>query len=94
MNASSGTDNPAVDEIDPPPAIDNWLDLIDHLTGELAANNEGIECELEDVTLDIPMRMSADAETACWKFDGDVTIQLGEVQVPLEEWRQYWNATD
>lgn len=84
----------AEEQRDPPPAVDNWLELIDYLTGELAANDESIECELEDVRLDVPMRMEPDAETARWKFDGGVTIRLGEVQVPLEEWRQYWEATD
>jgi len=93
MDSSSADASPQFDEIDPP-AVNNWLDLIDHLTGELAENEEALECELDDVTLDIPMRMSTDAETARWKFDGDVTVSLGEVRVPLREWREYWDNAD
>jgi len=94
MDSSSADGRPKFEEIDTPPDVDNWLDLIDYLTGELAANNEGVECELDDVTLDVPMRMSPDAETARWKFDGDVTVSLGEVHVPLREWREYWENAE
>jgi len=93
MDSSSADASPQFEEIDPP-AVDNWLDLIDHLTGELAENEESLECELDNVTLDIPMRMSPDAETARWKFDGDVTVSLGEVRVPLREWREYWDNAE
>ena len=94
MDSSSADASPQFDEIDPPPTADNWLDLIDHLTGELAGNKEALECELDNVTLDIPMRMSPDADTARWKFDGDVTVSLGEVRVPLREWREYWDNAE
>jgi len=94
MDASSADAGPQFEEIDTPPDVDNWLDLIDHLTGELATNEEALECELDDVTLDVPMRMTPDAETARWKLDGGVTVSFGEVSVPLREWREYWNNAD
>jgi len=94
MDSSSADVSPQFEEIDPPPAVDNWLDLIDYLTGELAENDEGLECELDDVTLDVPMQMRPDADTARWKFDGDVTVRLGEVHVPLREWREYWENAE
>ena len=94
MDSSSADASLQLEEIDVPPAVDSWLDLIDYLTGELAANDEGLECELDDVTLDVPMQMHPDAETARWKFDGDVTVSLGEVHVPLREWREYWKNAE
>jgi len=36
------------------------------------------------------MRMSTDAETANWRFDGGVTMSVGEVSVPLRDWMRYW----
>jgi hypothetical protein len=94
MDSSSADASPQFEQTDPPPAVDSWHDLIDHLTGELADNGEALECELDDVTLDVPMRMHPDADTARWKFDGDVTVSLGEVRVPLREWREYWDNAE
>ena len=94
MDSSSADTSPQLDELDPPPAVNNWLDLIDHLTGELADNEEALECELEELTLDVPMRMHPEAETARWRFNGDVTVSLGEVRVPLREWREYWENAE
>lgn len=94
MDASSADASPEFEEIDVPPDVESWLDFIDYLTGELADNEESIRCELDDITLDVPMRMHPDAETARWKFDGDVTVSLGEVRVPLREWREYWETAE
>lgn len=93
MDSSSADASSQFDKIDQP-AVNNWLDLIDHLTSELAEDQEALECELEEVTLDVPMRMHPDAETARWKFNGDVTVSLGEVRVPLREWREYWQNAE
>ena len=73
-----------------PSDVDDWLTLIDYLTGEFADNDQALECELEDVSVDVPMRMSSDAETANWRFDGGVTMSVGEVSVPLRDWMRYW----
>ena len=91
---SSSSSSPPVAEFDPPADLDNWLDLIDYLTSELAERNEAIECELEDVSVDVPMRMTPDAETARWRFDGGVRVSVGEVQVPLKAWLQYWEHAE
>ena len=93
MDASSA-DSLGVDEIDTLPDVENWLDLIDHLTGELAENEESLKCELDDMTLDVPMRMTPESDTARWKFDGDVTVSLGEVHMPLREWHEYWENAE
>lgn len=77
-----------------PSDVDDWLSLIDYLTGEFADNDQVLECELEDVSVDVPMRMSTDAETANWRFDGDLTVSVGEVSVPLRDWRRYWDRDD
>ena len=82
------------DEFDPPADLDNWLDLIDYLTSELAEREEVIECELDDVALDVPMEMHPDAATARWRFDGGVKVRFGEVQVPLKAWLQYWEQAE
>jgi hypothetical protein len=76
-----------------PGEVDDWLDLIDYLTSEAAERNQALECELENVSVDVPMRMSADAETANWRFDGGVTMSVGEVRVPLRDWMQYWERS-
>jgi hypothetical protein len=92
MESSSASS--AGGEFDPPADLDNWLDLIDYLTSELAEREEVIECELEGVTLDVPMQMHADADTARWRFDGGVRVSFGEVQVPLRAWLQYWEQAE
>lgn len=94
MNASSGRRAPELGEIGPLSEPESWLDLIDYLTSELAEREEVIECELEDVAVDVPMEMRRDAETARWRFDGGVKISVGEVQVPLRAWVQYWEQAD
>ena len=76
-----------------PSEIDDWLDLIDYLTSEAAERNQALECELEEVSVDVPMRMSPDAPTANWRFDGGVTMSVGEVRVPLRDWMQYWERS-
>ena len=76
-----------------PSEVDDWLDLIDYLTSEAAARNQALECELEEVSVDVPMRMSPDARTANWRFDGGVTMSVGEVRVPLRDWMQYWERS-
>ncbi len=91
MESSSSPKHPTHSEFDPPPDVDNWLDLIDYLTSELAERDQTLECELEDVAIDVPMRMSPDAETAHWRFDGGVKVSVGEVRVPLREWLRYWD---
>ncbi len=73
-----------------PSDVDDWLTLIDYLTGEFADNDRALECELEDVSVEVPMRMSPDAETANWRFDGGLTMSVGEVSVPLRDWMRYW----
>lgn len=73
--------------------INNWLDLIDYLTSEAADRNQALECEFEDVSVDVPMRMSPDARTANWRFDGGLTMSVGEVRVPLRDWMQYWEQS-
>ncbi|ERH07233.1 MAG: hypothetical protein J07HN4v3_02871 [Halonotius sp. J07HN4] len=90
----SSADGLPFDEIDPQPDVDNWLDLIDEITGELAESDECLECKVDELTLDVPMQMSPEADTARWRFDGGVTISLGEVRVPLREWQEYWNDTE
>jgi hypothetical protein len=76
-----------------PSEVDDWLDLIDYLTGEFADNDRALECELENMSVDVPMRMTSDAETANWRFDGGVTMSVGEVRVPLRDWMQYWERS-
>jgi len=76
-----------------PSEIDDWLDLIDYLTSEAAERNQALECELENVTVDVPMSMRQDAETANWRFDGGLTMSVGEVRVPLRDWMQYWEQS-
>ena len=94
MDSSSADPSQQLDEIDAASDPERWLDLIDHLTGELAENDESIQCELDDITVDVPMQMRPDASTARWKLDGDVTVSFGEVSVPLREWREYWKNAE
>ena len=94
MDSSSADASQQLDEIDSASDPERWLDLIDHLTGELAENDESIQCELDDITVDVPMQMRPDASTARWKLDGDVTVSFGEVSVPLREWREYWENAE
>jgi hypothetical protein len=94
MDSSSADASQQLDEIDAASDPERWLDLIDHLTGELAENDESIQCELDDITVDVPMQMRPDASTARWKLDGDVTVSFGEVSVPLREWREYWENAE
>jgi len=37
--------------------------------------------------------MRQDAETANWRFDGGLTMSVGEVRVPLRDWMQYWERS-
>ena len=83
------TSEPATD----PSEVDDWLDLIDYLTGEAAARNQALECELEEVSVDVPMSMREDAKTANWRFDGGLTMSVGEVRIPLRDWMQYWERS-
>lgn len=76
-----------------PTEVVDWLDLIDYLTSEAADRNQALECELENVSVDVPMRMSSDARTANWRFDGGLTMSVGEVRVPLRDWMQYWERS-
>jgi len=76
-----------------PSEVDNWLDLIDYITGEAAARNQALECELEEVSVDVPMSMHEDAKTANWRFDGGLTMSVGEVRIPLRDWMQYWERS-
>ena len=76
------------------PDVDDWLDLIDYLTSEAADRNQALECELEEVSVDVPMSMKRDAKTANWRFDGGVTLSVGEVRVPLRDWMRYWEHSD
>jgi hypothetical protein len=94
MDSSSADASQQLDELDSASDPERWLDLIDHLTGELAENDESIQCELDDITVDVPMQMRPDASTARWKLDGDVTVSFGEVSVPLREWREYWENAE
>lgn len=94
MDSSSADASQQLDEIDAASDPERWLDLIDHLTGELAENDESIQCELDNITVDVPMQMRPDADTARWKLDGDVTVSFGEVSVPLREWREYWENAE
>jgi len=84
----------AVEPASAPSDVDDWLSLIDYLTGEFADNDQALECELDDVSVDVPMRMSRDAETANWRFDGGVTMSVGEVRVPLRDWARYWERSE
>ncbi len=77
-----------------PSDVEDWLTLIDYLTSEFADNDQVLECELEDVSVAVPMQMSPDAETANWRFDGGLTMSVGEVSVPLRDWRRYWERSD
>jgi len=76
-----------------PSEVDDWLDLIDYLTSEAAERNQALECEFEDVSVDVPMSMRQDAETANWRFDGGLTMSVGAVRVPLRDWMQYWERS-
>lgn len=91
MTTADSADTPEPATV--PPEVDDWLDLIDYLTSEAAERNQALECELEDVSVDVPMRMSPDAETANWRFDGGLTMSVGEVRVPLRDWMQYWERS-
>jgi hypothetical protein len=94
MDSSSADPSQQFDGIDSASEPKKWLDLIDHVTGELAENDESIQCELDDITVDVPMQMRPDANTARWKLDGGLTVSFGEVSVPLREWREYWDNAE
>ncbi|XVH32815.1 hypothetical protein ACNS7O_06425 [Haloferacaceae archaeon DSL9] len=92
MKSSAKRSSRRRSSFDLPPEIDTWLDLVDYATDELAGRDESVECTLERFEIEVPMTMSPDAETATWRFDGTVRISVGEVSVPLREWRRLWNA--
>ena len=52
-----------------------WFDSIERVIDESIDREETVECVCEDLTVDVPLRMDADAERARWTFDGTVRIR-------------------
>ncbi|WP_299333398.1 hypothetical protein, partial [Haloplanus sp.] len=51
-----------------------WLDVVDDVLDTAIDREEELECAFEDVTVDVPLRMEANAEFARWHLDGTVRV--------------------
>jgi hypothetical protein len=69
-----------------------WLDVVDDVLDTAIDREEELECTFEDVTVDVPLRMDADADFARWHLDGTVRVHVDGMSGPLAEWLRWWST--
>jgi hypothetical protein len=67
-----------------------WLRTVDDVLDAAADREEELECRLEDLTVEIPVRMGEDAERAVWGADGTVRVRFEGASGPLADWLRWW----
>uniref|UniRef100_UPI002625D3A8 hypothetical protein n=1 Tax=Haloplanus sp. TaxID=1961696 RepID=UPI002625D3A8 len=68
------------------------LDVVDDVLDTAIDREEELECAFEDVTVDVPLRMEANAEFARWHLDGTVRVHVDGMRGPLAEWLRWWST--
>jgi hypothetical protein len=69
-----------------------WMDSLDQVLDEAVTRDEGLELTAEDLRVQIPLRLGADAPRAEWGFDGSVRIDVEGERGPLAEWVRLWGS--
>ena len=68
------------------------FDFCSPAADEFLVNGDGIPMfTLEDVTVDVPLRMDSDSEFARWHLDGTVRVHVDGQRGPLAEWLRWWS---
>lgn len=73
-----------------PAAGQTWFDVIEDVIDTEIDRQETIQCRFEELEVDVPLRMEADAEIARWRLDGTVRVHIEGTRGPLSEWLRFW----
>jgi hypothetical protein len=68
-----------------------WFEALDELLDGAIDREEGLDCTLDDVTVDVPLQFGPDAPLARWHLDGTVRVRVEGTRGPLAEWLRWWH---
>jgi len=69
----------------------SWLETVDEVLDESVDRGATVECRLEEFEVDVPLAFGEDADSARWRFDGTVRVNVEGQRGPLAEWLRWWS---
>lgn len=63
-----------------------WVDMMGDVFDTAIDRQAEIECEVEDMEIEIPLQLGPDADYARWKVNGTLRFSFDGVRGPLAEW--------
>jgi hypothetical protein len=66
-----------------------WIDMLEDLFDTAVDRQAELECELDDVEIELPLQLGTDPETAHWEIDGTLRFRVDGIGGPLAEWLRW-----
>ena len=66
-----------------------WIDMLEDLFDTAVDRQAELECELDDVEVEIPLQMGPEPDTAHWEIDGTLRLRVDGIGGPLAEWLRW-----
>lgn len=63
-----------------------WLDAMENIFDTAIDRQAEIDCEIDDMEIEIPLRAGPDANYAKWKVNGTLRVSFDGMRGPLAEW--------
>jgi hypothetical protein len=81
--SNSTTDDAAEDSSHPSPA---WVDAMEDMFDTAVDRQAEIECELDDMEIEVPLQLGPEPDYAEWKVSGTLQFRFDGIGGPLAEW--------
>lgn len=66
-----------------------WIDMLEDLFDTAVDRQAEIECDLDDVEVELPLQLGSEPDTAHWKIDGTLRFRVDGIGGPLAEWLRW-----
>lgn len=73
----------------PDPDPEQLRQTVERLLDETVDRDDQFAVEVEDLTVEVPVRFDETSPTATWGFDGRMTVTVDGVRKPLREWLEF-----
>lgn len=75
----------AVNQRDAP----TWIDMLEDLFDTAVDRQAELECEFDDMEVELPLQLGPEPDTAHWKIDGTLQFRVDGIGGPLAEWLRW-----
>jgi hypothetical protein len=82
-DTDAGTEEPSCASSNPSPA---WMDAMEDIFDTAVDRQAEIECEINDMEIEVPLQLGAEPDFAEWKVNGTLQFRFDGIGGPLAEW--------